>query len=209
MAMTAHAPTLAQTLWPAREDAGTRLIRAVVLIAIGVAALWISAKVKVMIEPVPVTMQVFVVLALGLAYGARLGFATVMAYLAAGAAGQPVFTNTPEKGLGLAYMMGPTGGYLIGFALAALAVGWLAERGWDRRWSTVALAALAGLAAIHVFGALWLAYGSPLTAPGVQTAFGGIGMDAVIGLTKTFLPIDLVKAALAVALFPILRRLIG
>lgn len=206
---TALAPTLAQTLWPARDDAGTRLLRGIVLVAIGVAALWLSARIKVMVEPVPVTMQVFVVLALGLAYGSRLGFATVMAYLAAGAAGQPVFTNTPEKGLGLAYMMGPTGGYLIGFALAAFAVGWLAERGWDRRWGTAALAVLAGLALIHVFGALWLAYGSPLTAPGLQTAFGGIGFEATLGLAKGFLPVDLVKAALAVALFPALRRLIG
>lgn len=206
---TAIAPTLAETFWPAHESAAARTLRAVVLVTVGVAALWVSAKVKVMIEPVPVTMQVFVVLALGLAYGSRLGFATVMAYLAAGAAGQPVFTNTPEKGLGLAYMMGPTGGYLIGFALAAFAIGWLAERGWDRKLATTALAALAGLAVIHGLGGLWLAYGSPLTAPGAQAAFDGIGMDAVIGVTKTFLPIDLVKAALAVALFPALRKLIG
>src|SRR6266849_5783408 len=72
------------------------------------------------------------VLALGMAYGVRLGLATVLLYLAEGAAGLPVFASTPERGIGLAYMLGPTGGYLLGFVLAVALVGYLAERGWDR-----------------------------------------------------------------------------
>lgn len=208
MATARLAPTLSDAIWPRGDDAA-RWLRAVALIALGVAALWISARTKVLIEPVPVTMQVFVVLSLGLAYGARLGLATVMAYLAAGAAGAPVFTGTPEKGIGLLYMAGPTGGYLLGFAAAAFVVGWLAERGWDRSFGRLALAMLLAIALIHIPGALWLAYGSPVTAPLAGEAFGGIGLGTTLALTQTFLPIDLAKAALAVGLFPVLRRLIG
>src|SRR3546814_4106827 len=77
-------------------------------------------------------MTTFGVLAIGMAYGWRLATATLLLYLAEGALGLPVFAGTPEKGLGLAYIAGPTGGYLLGYLLAAAAVGWLAERGWDR-----------------------------------------------------------------------------
>lgn len=208
MATARFAPTLSDAIWP-RSDAETGWLRMAVLIAVGVAALWISAKTKVFLEPVAVTMQVFVVLSLGLAYGARLGLATVMAYLAAGAAGAPVFTGTPEKGLGLLYMAGPTGGYLVGFALAAAIVGFLAQRGWDRSFVKMGLAMLIGVALIHLPGALWLAYGSPVMGLLTAEPFGGLGLEKTLAITWTFLPIDLVKAALAVAIFPMLRRLIG
>ncbi len=207
MALAASAPTLSQALWPSTAGPAGRTLRTVMLITLGVLALFVSAKIKIFIEPVPVTMQVFVVLALGLAYGARMGLATVLSYLAVGLAGQPVFTGTPEKGLGMAYMMGPTGGYLIGFALAAFAVGLMAERGWDRKFVLAAVAMVIGVALIHIPGALWLAYGSPFTAPGASP-FGGIGMETVVALTKTFLPIDLMKAGLAVLLFPAIRSLL-
>ena len=88
-----------------------------------------SSWVSVPMHPVPMTMQSFAVLVIGMAYGAKLGFATVLLYIAEGALGFPVFAGM--KG-GAPHLVGTTGGYLAGFALAALLVGWLAERGWDR-----------------------------------------------------------------------------
>jgi biotin transport system substrate-specific component len=145
---------------------------------------------------VPLTMQTFVVLVIGMAYGPRLGTATLVLYLAEGAVGLPVFSGTPEKGIGLAYMMGTTGGYLLGFVLAAALCGWLAERGWDRRMATTALAMLLGNIVIYVPGLLWL--GSLL------------GWDKPIlewGLTP-FLYGDLAKLALATAVLPVVWRLV-
>lgn len=101
-------------------------------------------------------MQSFVVLTLAAAYGARLGAATVIVYLVAGAVGLPVFADTPERGLGLAYMMGPTGGYLIGFVAGVVIVGWLAERGWDRSILKLFAAMAIGNLVILAFGFAWL-----------------------------------------------------
>ena len=101
------------------------LARNVALAVAGSIALWVSAKVQIPFLPVPMTLQTLVVLIIGMAYGWRLGAATVALYLAQGAVGLPVFAGTPEKGIGLAYMIGPTGGYLVGFLLAAMAVGCL------------------------------------------------------------------------------------
>jgi biotin transport system substrate-specific component len=107
--------------------------------------------------PVPMSMQTFAVLVIGAAYGWRLGAATVLLYLAEGAAGLPVFAGTPEKGVGLAYMLGPTGGYLVGFVAGAAVTGWLCERGWDRSWALLLAAMLIGHVLIFVFGVAWLA----------------------------------------------------
>lgn len=149
-----HRP-LIQTLWPA---AGPYVwIRGVSLAFLGVALLTLSAKLKVPFYPVPMTMQTFVVLVLGAAYGARLGALTVLAYLALGAAGLPVFADTPERGIGLAYMAGPTGGFLIGFAAAAFIVGVLAERGWNRSVAWLFAAMAVGHAVLFAFGVTWLA----------------------------------------------------
>jgi len=102
-------------------------------------------------------MQTFVVLFLGAALGPRLGALTVLLYLAQGAVGLPVFAGTPEKGLGLAYMAGPTGGFLIGFAAAAYVVGWLAEWGWGQSVPKLFLAMLLGHVVLFAFGVAWLA----------------------------------------------------
>src|SRR5947209_549651 len=107
-------PTLIAALWPAGASAGLRFA---VLAGLGSLALTLSAKLQVPFYPVPMTMQSLVVLLIGLGFGWRLGTATVLLYLAEGLAGLPVFAGTPEKGIGLAYMMGPTGGYLAGFVL--------------------------------------------------------------------------------------------
>src|SRR3954466_15025888 len=111
-------------LWPQTQRS---LARQATLVVLGTALLWASAKTQLPMWPVPMTMQSFVVLVLGMAYGPRLAVATISAYLFEGAFGLPVFAGTPEKGIGLAYMAGPTGGYLLGFVLGALVVGWLAQ----------------------------------------------------------------------------------
>jgi biotin transport system substrate-specific component len=145
--------TLVANIWP---QVGTSWATKALVVLLGSIALTISAKLKVPFYPVPMTMQVFVVLALGLILGFRLGVATVLLYLAEGAFSLPVFAGTPERGLGLAYMMGPTGGYLLGYLLAVAAVGWLAEWGWARRLPEAVALAFFGLLIIYVPGLLWL-----------------------------------------------------
>ncbi len=188
-----HYPTLTTVLW----TRGARPLRAVVLAVAGSRLLWASAKVQVPFYPVPMTFQTFAVLALGVAFGWRLAGATLLLYLAEGAMGLPVFAGTPEKGIGLAYMVGPTGGYLLGFVFAAVACGWLAERGWDRNVLTTALAMLIGNFLIYAPGILWL--GSL------------VGWDKPVfewGLTP-FLLGDAAKLALAAVLLPAIWKLLG
>jgi biotin transport system substrate-specific component len=191
--------TLATAVWPVALEVkpGHRLVRAAFLALAGTALIWLSAKVQVPFYPVPMTMQTFVVLGLGMAYGWRLGGATVSLYLAAGALGLPVFAGTPEKGIGLVYMLGGTGGYLLGFLLAAAACGWLAERGWDRNVVGAALAMLVGNALIYIPGLLWLGglYGwdKPILEWGL--------MPFVLG--------DVTKLALAAAVLPLAWKVVG
>ncbi|MGI9372697.1 MAG: biotin transporter BioY [Hyphomicrobiales bacterium] len=184
-------PTLSHAIWPQ-----SNLVRSVILAVIGSIAMWVSAKVQIPFYPVPMTMQTFVAISLGVAFGWRLGAAAVMLYLLEGAAGLPVFAGTPDKGIGLAYMMGPTGGYLIGFVLTAGVAGWLAERGFDRNAFTMFVAMLLGAAAIYIPGLAWL---SSL-----------IGFEKAIqfGLTP-FVLADVTKAALGAALFPAIWALLG
>ena len=131
-------------------------IRNTVVVVLASILLTLSAKISIPFYPVPLTMQTFVVIGLGLALGSTLGVAAVGLYLLQGALGLPVFAGTPEKGIGLAYMAGPTGGYLAGFVLAAALTGWLAKRGWDRSMVMAFLAAFAGAVILYVPGLLWL-----------------------------------------------------
>lgn len=185
--------TLADTLW----QSDNTFLRNAALAILGSIALWVSAKIQVPFYPVPITMQTFVVLAIGMGFGMRLGAATVALYLAQGAAGLPVFAGTPEKGVGLAYVMGPTGGYLLGFLLAAAAVGYLAERGFDRSVLTTALTMLIGNTVIYIPGLLWLG--------------AVVGWDKPVlewGMTP-FLFADAAKLVLAAALMPMIWKLVG
>src|SRR5215207_8144011 len=131
-ALQAQAPTFAALLWPARDNRSAAAFRALVLALAGSALLAISAKIQVPIPPVPMTMQTLVVLIIGATYGWRLGGATVLLYLTEGMLGLPVFANTPPVVPSPAYLLGPTGGYLVGYLAAAVVMGFLAERGWDR-----------------------------------------------------------------------------
>ena len=163
------------------------------VIVLGVALITICAKIRVPSWPVPMTLHTLAVMAIALAAGPRLATATFMAYLMAGAAGLPVFSGTPERGIGLAYMAGPTGGYLAGYLLAAGVIGWLAQ---GRGMAGQALAMLAGLAVVYAVGLLWLAGFVP--ASGLLAA----------GFAPFILG-DLVKIALAYGLTTALRRLKG
>jgi biotin transport system substrate-specific component len=162
----------------------------------GVCLLTLSAKLQVPFWPVPMTMQTLVVLMLGMAYGRRLGAGTVLAYLLVGAAGLPVFAGTPERGIGLAYMMGPTGGFLMGFVAAAWVTGALAERGWDRSVPWCAAAMLAGTVVIFVLG---LAALIPIT---------GLSRAIETGLIP-FLASSGLKIALGAVALPLIWRILG
>ena len=100
-----------------KQNSQTRIFKSLIVIFLGSILLAISAKVKIPFYPVPMTMQTFVVLFLGLSFGYKIGLATVSLYLIEGIIGLPVFSNSPERGVGLAYFTGPTMGYLIGFCL--------------------------------------------------------------------------------------------
>lgn len=158
----------------------------IALAATGVLAL--SAKLQVPLI-VPMTLQSLVVLVIGAAFGWRLGAATLALYLAEGAMGLPVFAGTPEKGLGLAYMAGPTGGFLAGFLAAALVTGVLAERGWTKSVGGALAAMSLGHVVIFVFGFAWLAL---LFGPAKAYAIG----------VAPFFAASLIKTALGAAVLP-------
>jgi biotin transport system substrate-specific component len=150
--------------------------------------------------PVPFTLQPMVVLIGGAALGSRAGAASQILYLAAGIAGLPVFAHSPLLPAGLGRLMGPTGGYLMAYPLAAYVVGWLAERGFDRRYLTAFVAMSAGLAVIFGCGVAWLALGQP--AP--------LGWSAALGAgLYPFVLVDVFKIAIAAGAMPVMWRLVG
>lgn len=180
-------PSLAVRLWPQAES---HLLAKLLLVLGGSLLLALSAKVQVPFWPVPMSMQTFVVLGIGAAYGARLAGITVATYLAQGAVGLPVFT----AGGGAALLAGPTGGYLLGFLAAAILVGALADRGWCRSRLSTLVAFLGGTLVIFAVGVAWL-----------TVLFGWA--TAISAGVVPFLLSEAVKIALAVAVFPLAWRL--
>ena len=184
--------TLANQMLQSRflGDRGLTVLAQLLLIAVGSMLLAVSAQVKIPLYPVPVTGQTLVVLLIGMAYGSRLGAATVLAYLLEGGMGLPVFAGS---GAGWATLAGPTGGYLIGFLAAAFVLGLLAERGMGRGPISTALAMLVGTAIIYVFGVTHLG--------------GFIGFEKAIaaGLLP-FLYGDALKLIVAAGLMPLAWR---
>lgn len=155
----------------------------------GTLLLALSAKVHVPFWPVPMTMQTFVVLVTAMSCGSWIGGGIVLAYLIEGALGLPVFSGTPELSSGLAYMMGPTGGYLVGMLVAAVVVGQFSARGWDRSRATAFAAMLIGTGIIFALGYGWLA---ALIGPAKAWTFG----------VMPFLLSELLKIVLASLLLP-------
>lgn len=209
MAVVMKDRVLAETFGPT-EGAMLRVKQAL-LVMVGIVFLAVAAKIKVSImpvSPVAISLGTFAVLTIGAAYGPRLGLATIMGWLVLGALGMDVFQSSSAQANGLTYMMGTTGGYLVGYALAALALGWAARAGWDRSVGRMALAMLAGNVILYVPGMLWLGY---LIAGGMYDAGGFDSVAAQTlawGLTP-FLIGDALKLALAAMLLPALWKLVG
>jgi biotin transport system substrate-specific component len=130
-----------------------KILKTFVLIFLGTIALTISAKIKIPFYPVPMTMQTFVVLFLGLAFGYKIGLATVGVYLLEGIIGIPVFSNSPEKGVGLAYFTGPTMGYLMGFLSAVFFTRYLNLK---NNIFIIFGKLIFSVSTIYLFGVLWL-----------------------------------------------------
>jgi biotin transport system substrate-specific component len=171
-----------------------RWLKSVILAVAGSLLVALCAKIKVDIGPVPLTMQTLAVLTIGAAYGSRLGAATMLLYLVEGAAGLPVFAGPPV--FGLTHLLGPTGGYLMSYPIAAALVGFLAERGFDRSIPRMLAATLLGSAVILVLGVLWLS--------------GFLGMEKAIALgLMPFIIGDIIKATLAALAFPLAWKLVG
>lgn len=183
--------TLVDVVLPQR-----RTMHNVILVVLFSLLIGISAQIAIPLPftPVPITMQTLMVLLTGMLLGSRLGSIAVLAYLAEGLAGLPVFAGgtsawSPSSIPGVPVLLGPSAGYLVGFVFAAGLVGWLAERGWDRVWWTTALAMVLGNLVIYAFGVGWLS-----TFLGVSQAIGAGVLPFLIG--------DAVKIALAVIALP-------
>ena len=129
------------------------VLKTFIIIFVGTMALTVSAKLKIPFYPVPMTMQTFIVLFLGLAFGYKIGLATVGVYLLEGIIGIPVFSNSPEKGVGIVYFTGPTMGYLIGFLSAVFFAGYLNLK---NNIFIIFGKLVLSVSAIYLFGVLWL-----------------------------------------------------
>ncbi|MEL6682143.1 MAG: biotin transporter BioY [Pseudomonadota bacterium] len=200
---------LAEAFGP--TEGTSRLFKQIVLFVAGIAALWISAKIQIATVPVPVTLQMLVIMTIGAAYGPRLALATVAGYVALGIQGFPVFAGTPEKGIGLAYILGPTGGYILGFMIAAYVVGLLAKSGWDRNPLSMAAAMAIGILCVYIPGVIWLCSGFNLFAVlAGQESFMGYGWANWYAYgVKTFIWVDALKLIVAIVAFPVIWRLVG
>lgn len=163
-----------------------RWVYEILLVLTGTALIAVSAKVQIPMWPVPITAQTFAVLLIAALFGAKRGTVTVLAYLGEGALGLPVFAGPTA---GLAYFAGPTVGFLIGFVIATMIVGKLAEQGWDRKYLSTVAAMTLGTIAIFVCGLLWLEF------------FVGAKNVLVAGLFP-YIPGAVIKIALAAALLP-------
>ncbi|RWO61386.1 biotin transporter BioY [Mesorhizobium sp.] len=171
------------------EKGAARLATQLLLAIVGTLVLTLSAKTRVLLGPVDISMQTLAVFLISAAFGMRLGVATLLLYMAEGAMGLPVFQGTPEKGIGLAYMLGSTGGYLAGFVVMAAIVGWAADRGWDRHPVKLFNAMLVAEIVMMAMGFAWLAL---LIGPEKSWQFGVVPF--IVG--------DLIKVGLAASLVP-------
>ena len=136
-----------------KSISNNKLIKSLLIVVVGSILLTISAKIKIPFYPVPMTMQTFVVLFLGVAFGYKIGLASVILYLLEGIIGLPVFSNSPEKGVGIVYFVGPTMGYLIGFIFATFLAGYFK---YDSNYFFTFIKLTLSTSIIYVLGVLWL-----------------------------------------------------
>lgn len=178
------------------QDRAMRLATQIVLAVAGTLILTLAAKTKVPLGLVDLNLGTLAIMLIGAAYGWRLALATVLLYMAEGAAGFPVFQGTPERGIGLAYMAGSTAGYLVGYVILAFIAGWAADRRLDRNPLKLGAALLVGAAIVLALGFAWLS-----TLVGVEKAWQ-------LGV-QPFILADLVKVALAAAAVPAVWSLVS
>ena len=136
-----------------KQNSHSKIIKSLLVILLGSLILAISAKIKIPFYPVPMTMQTFVVLFLGISLGYKVAVATVGLYLLEGILGLPVFSNSPERGIGLAYFTGPTMGYLIGFLFACFFASFIKK---NDNYLIIFLKLILSVSAIYILGILWL-----------------------------------------------------
>ena len=136
-----------------KQNAQTKIFKSILIIFLGSILLAISAKVKIPFYPVPMTMQTFVVLSFGICFGYKIGLATVILYLAEGIIGLPVFSNSPERGVGLVYFTGPTMGYLIGFLFACY---FASHIKLEDNIFIIFIKLILSVSVIYILGVLWL-----------------------------------------------------
>ena len=169
-----------------------KIAKTILIVVLGTLLITISAKIKIPFYPVPMTMQTFMVLFLGMALGYKIGLLTVSLYLFEGIVGLPVFANSPEKGIGLVYFTGPTMGYLIGFLIAVSLAGYFK---YEKNFIYTFIKLLFAVSFIYILGLLWLGYligwDKPIFKFGVQP----------------FLLAELFKLLLLVILSPYIKRL--
>jgi biotin transport system substrate-specific component len=197
--------TLVQTIVTPHKSTAWMIRAASVLFITALTAAAAQISVPLPFTAVPFTFQPMVVLLGGLALGSRLGALSQVLYLAAGIAGLPVFAASPTLPPGMLRLLGPTGGYLMAYPIAAFVVGYLAERGFDRRYVSSVLAMTAGLLIVYIAGVTWLGLF-------VRTATG----SAAIGIAPAFMTgvapfvvADVTKLLLAAAVVPSLWRVVG
>lgn len=196
MSTTVSNSVLSEEFWSIEGNA--LWVKRVVMVVLGIAALAIAAKIKVPVwpSPVPITLGTFAVLTIGTAYGPRMGLATILGYMLIGALGFDVFANSAAGTSGIEYMMGGTGGYLVGYVLATLTLGYAARRGWDRNVLLLAVGMFVGNLIIYVPGVMWLAHLYTW-----ENAFAW-------GVTP-FLIGDAMKLVLAALIVPAVWKLVG
>jgi len=195
-------PTLLSLVTTRSDSRAVRIAERAGAVAFVTVLTAIAAQISIPLPftPVPFTFQPMVVLVGAAVLGGRLGAASQLLYLALGLAGAPVFALSPVLPQGAARLIGPTGGYLLSYPAAAFLTGWLAERGFDRRYATSFAAMLAGLAVVFACGVSWLA---AVVQPG-----RGLAGSVASGLAPFILP-DIVKLAAASGVMPLLWRIVG
>jgi biotin transport system substrate-specific component len=200
MISTTQGATLLTTV-SARTDMQPAIRAAAVIFAAASTAAAAQVSLSLPFTTVPFTLQPMVVLLGGAALGSRLGMTSQLLYLLAGISGLPVFAASPVLPQGFLRILGPTGGFLLLFPIAAFLTGWLAERGFDRRYVTSVLAMAAGLALIFAGGVAWLAWFAQPAPLGLR--------GAVEAGLYPFVLADAVKILIASSILPVVWRAIG
>ena len=189
------------TTWTAGAATSSAVRAGAVLFIAAATAAAAQISIPLGFTPVPLTMQDMAVLLGGAALGSRLGMAAQVVYLAAGIAGLPVFAASAVLPQGPLRLLGPTGGYLMAYPFAAFLTGYLAERGFDRRYSTSVMAMAAGLVVIFAFGVSWLAMFARPSAVGFDAALRAGFYPFLLG--------DVVKIFLGAAILPGVWKVVG